>query len=187
MASKNTKNTADGDILIINELSKHLKYSEIEKKFLIELAKKGIVAVETLLEEAISKVGKIKRSNSDGEDFVDGSDAKKVTVTINDAVTGDRCVRIGNISNKNGILRVLVAEPMTSEIFYFKIPNDEIKGKDNIKIAFHREGGIQNKIIDKLYVPKTNFWGEQLMIRPKSFNERAWLLYRVDSFKELCC
>ena len=65
MASKNTPNVVKGDIMIISELSKHLKYSASERKFLIRLAKKGVVAVESMLEEAIAKVGKIKRSQAD--------------------------------------------------------------------------------------------------------------------------
>ena len=184
VASKNTQNVADGDVLIINELSEYLKYTDVQTKFLVDLAKKGIIAVETLLEEAISKVGKIKRSNKDGEDFVDGSDAKKAVVTLKDANTGERAASIGNVGNKKGILRVLVSEPMTEQLFFFKIPNREIKGKNSIKISFSREGGMQDKIRRTLILNST--LDKKTKIKPKSFSERAWLMYRVHSFKELC-
>ena len=182
MASKNTENTIAGDILIINELSKHLKYSQVEKQFLIRLAKQGIVAVESLLEQSISKVGRIKRCLKDGQDFEDGSDAKKTTVGLISVDTGARGCTVGNVSSKNGILRIIAAEPMTSEIFYFKIPNHEIIGKINIKITFDKEGGVPRKILNK--VLSKNFFDE--VIIPKTFNERAWVMYRVENFKELC-
>lgn len=185
MASKNTQNVADGDVLIINELSEYLKYNDVQRKFLIDLAKKGIIAVETLLEEAISKVGKIKRSNKDGEDFVDGSDAKKAVVSLNDVNSGTRAAFIGNVANKKGILRVLVSEPMTGELFFFKIPNREIKGKGNIKIGFSKEGGMQSKVAYKM-MPEYNILGKKVKFKPKSFSEKVWLMYRVSSFKELC-
>lgn len=188
MASKVTENSVEGDILIIKELSKHLQYTPEKMKMMIEESYHGTIAVESLLERAIATVGKLQRSNEDGQDFIDGSDAKKATVTINDAKTGDRAVRIENVANKNGILRVMIAEPMTGELFYFKIPNHEIKGKSNIKIAFSRTGGIQEKIINKIETYKflKESIGGNIKFNPKFFNERAWLFYRVDSFEELC-
>lgn len=183
MAAKTTKNAIEGDLLIIKELAKQLNYSDEELNFTIKNAQHGIIAVESLLEYAISMVGNVQRCNKDGQDFVDGSDAKKATVTINDSATGDRAVRIENIANKNGILRVMVAEPMTGEIFYFKIPNHEIRGKKNIKIAFSKDGGIQSKV-QKKFLFKEIFDADFDL---KSFNERAWLKYRVNSFEELCC
>jgi hypothetical protein len=186
MASKNTKNTALGDILIINELAKHLKFSEEEKKFTIKLAKKGIIAVETLLEESISKVGKIKRSNEDGEDFIDGSDAKKCIVSNNDSKTDSKSVTISNVNGKKGILRVLVADPNTKQLYYFKIPNRELKNKHNgIKIMFSKNGGMPEHL-KKKSIPTVNIWGEKNIKVPDTFSARCWLTFRVNSFKELC-
>jgi len=77
MASKISNAIIKGDKLIIAELGKHLRYSKDDINTLIKASKKGIIAVETLVEEAISKVAKVKRSSKDGEDFVNGWDAKK--------------------------------------------------------------------------------------------------------------
>lgn len=186
MASKNTKNTALGDILIIKELSKHLKFSEEQTKFTIKLAKKGIIAVESLLEESISKIGKIQRSNEDGEDFVDGSDAKKCIVSNNDSKTDSKSVTISNVMGKKGILRVLIADPNTNKLFFFKIPNKELKNKNHgIKIMFSKNGGMPEHLVKKS-IPTINIWGERKIKVPDTFSARCWLLYRVDTFKELC-
>ena len=172
MASKNTPNVVAGDIMIINELSKHLKYSPTERKFLVRLAKKGIVAVESLLEEAISKVGKVKRSHKDGEDFENGNDAKKAIV--NDRSHGpirshSREAGIGNLRCKRGTLLVMMAEPKNNELFYFAIPYEEYKNQASIVFQFSKNGG-----------ENTHFNGTT------SQSWRIWNLYRCKSFKELC-
>jgi|FreactTroBogLake_1042271.scaffolds.fasta_scaffold26124_2 hypothetical protein len=187
MASTNTYNVIDGDIILIKELTKQLKYTPGKTKDLINYAKKGIVAVESLLEEAISVVGGLKRSIENYEDFSDGSDAKKCTVTYNDVITGSRSITIGNVSLKRGCLRVMAADPFTGQVFYFKIPNKEVIGKHNLKINFSNRGGIPDKIKDKLLQSKgVNLWGEKIKVEANNFNERAWLIYRVNTFKELC-
>lgn len=168
MASKVTDNVVSGDILIIKELAKHLKYTLAERRFMIRLAKKGAIAVESLLEEAISKVGKIERCNKNGQDFKDKSDAKKSTVTVKDAKTGFRAANICNVKDKNGALRVMVSDPITSELYYFIIPNHELKNKPSIKIMFGRENGMSDRA------------------NVSSFSGRCWLNYQVKSFKELC-
>jgi hypothetical protein len=178
MASKVTDNVVAGDILIIEELAKHLKYSQEERKFMIRLAKKGVIAVESLLEEAISKVGKIERYIEDGEDFKDKSDAKKAIVGINDIKTGTRIATIGNVSGKKGKLRIMIAEPLTQKLYYFIVPNEEVKGKHNIKVPFSKTGGITDKMLLKM--------NQKNYVMSDNFSERIWLKYRVNSFKELC-
>lgn len=172
MASTNTKNVIDGDLIFIEKLSKHHKFTKTERNLLVDLTKNGIVAVETLLEETISLVGRIRRSNTPGEDFIDGSDAKKGIVTLNDAKTGSRAATIGNVKNKRGVLRICIADPLTKELYYFLIPNSEIGHKTHLKIFFDKDGGMPKKM--------TKISG------PNSFSSRAWLEYRVDSFYEFC-
>lgn len=168
MASKNTENTIAGDKLIIEELSNHLEYTKKERKFLLELSFNGAIAVETMLEYAISVVGDIPRSNADGEDFVDGSDAKKATVYN----TGkSRTCWVGNVK-KNGILRVMVADAVANEIFYFKIPQWVVgmfnNRRDFLSFTFNPKGGMP----DKLHVGKASYI--------------IWTDCRVNTFKELC-
>jgi len=172
MASKNTPNVVKGDIMIISELAKHLKYSASERKFLIRLAKKGVVAVESMLEEAIAKVGKIERSHADGEDFINGDDAKKAIVNsrFHGPLRGhSREASIANLSRKRGNLLVMIAEPENNELFYFKIPPHEYKNKKAITFQFSKNGGMNTK-----FMKGTN-----------SQSWRIWHQYRVMSFKEL--
>jgi hypothetical protein len=173
MASKVTDNVVAGDILIIKELSKHLKYSQEERKFMIRLAKKGAIAVETLLEEAISKIGKIERCIQDGQDFKDKSDAKKGIVHFHshgaNYSTVNRECNIGNVIAKNGKLRIMIADNLTDELFYFVVPKPAYKGRKNLNIIFNMRGGAPE-----------SFKGN------KSFNYAMWNKYRVNSFKEMC-
>ena len=171
MASTNTPNIVKGDIMIIDELTKHLKYNVEERKFLKRMAKKGIVAVETMLEEAISKVGKVKRSNKQGEDFVNGADAKKAIVNFRShgpIRSHSREAAVCNLKNKRGKLQVMIAEPESGELFYFIIPYREYKDQNSIVIQFNKNGG-----------ENTNFNGT------KSQSWRIWNQYRVKTFREL--
>jgi hypothetical protein len=168
MASQLTENSIAGDIILTRELCKQLKYSAEKTKTILNLTKQGIIAVEILLETAIAKVGKIKRNSTKGMDFEDGTDAKKSTVTINDSKTGRYSISILGIKNKVGALRVAAASPLSNEIYYFIIPNKELKNKSSIKIMFNKDGGpTQSNQIN-------------------SFSHKCWNQYRVKTFKELC-
>ena len=173
-----TVNGVAGDMLIAKELSKHLKYTKTERMFIERLIKKGAISVESLLEETISKVGKIKRSIEDGEDFKDKSDAKKSIVSINDIKTDTRVATIANVANKKGKLRIMVAEPLTQKLYYFIVPNKEVRGKHNIKIRFTKTGHIPERMLQKI--------NQKNYKLSDNFSERVWLKYRVNSFKELC-
>ena len=169
MASKFSDAIVKGDALIINKLSKYLRYNEDEIKTLIKVSKKGIIAVETLVEEAISKVAKVKRSNKAGEDFVNGWDAKKGTVNWHGAGSNDprRKCSIGT-KNKTGDLICVIADPIANEVFYFKIPHEEYCNFPQIKITFANEGG------------------EPSGLREGSFSWKMWNLYRKKTFRQLC-
>lgn len=167
MASKVTDNVKAGDIQLVKELAKQLRYSKTRTRFCIDDCKHGVLAVESLLEKAISIKGKLERSIIDGQDFIDTSDAKKVIVTNNGGDYNTRVACIGGVAKKNGVLRVMVADPVSKQNYYFIIPQKECIGKKNLRITFSKFGG-QPKTI-------TN-----------SFSSRAWLLYQVNTFKELC-
>jgi hypothetical protein len=178
MASVLTDNTVDGDILIIQELCKQLRYSKQKTKFFVDAAKHGVIAVETFLEQAIAKVGGLTRTNKNGRDFTDGSDAKKGTVyTHTHGLNGQvdrnvtRNVTIGNLKNKRGILRVVVADPWTQELFYFKVPHSAYADKKKIDLTFSMEG--QPEVIKYRCGNLTLSW-------------KMWNKYRVNTFNELC-
>ena len=169
MASKISNAIIDGDALIITKLSKYLRYSKDEIKTLVKASKKGIIAVETLVEEAISKVAKVKRSSIDGEDFVNGWDAKKGTVNWHGAGSKSpiRKCSIGT-KNKTGDLVCVIADPIANEIFYFKIPKSEYCDFPQVKITFSDTGGMPSSL------------------REGGFSWKMWNLYRKKSFRELC-
>jgi len=179
MASKNTINTVDGDTLIINALAKQLRYDKTKTKTMLELAKHGVIAVETFVELAISKVGKLERSNVDGQDFVDGSDAKKGTVHTHSHGKKTHLTRecvISNLKNKNGALRVVIADPFVKDVFYFKIPHEEIKGRKQINFIFNFFGGKPEKFNNPSFSSNED----------TTLSWRLWNEYRVNTFKELC-
>ena len=168
MASTLTDNGIKGDILIIKELCKNLKFSKQKTNFYIDAAKHGVIAVESLLEQAIAKVGRLERCNKDGQDFKDGSDAKKAIFSPNLEVT------IKNLKNKKGLLRIMIANPSPwagifreEKLYYFKVPHSAYADKQSINIRFNSSNyKYKNNQI-------TRTW-------------KIWNKYRVYSFKELC-
>jgi hypothetical protein len=168
MASKITDNTIAGDILIVTELCKQLKFTPQETGTILKLTKMGAIATESLLEEAISKVGKLKRTTENGMDFTDQSDAKKCIVSKNDNKTRTQAITISNIRNKKGSLRIMAAAANSNKLYYFIIPNFEIGNKPNMKIMFDHNG-----------YPSGNS-------KKDSFSYRCWNEYQVKTFKQLC-
>jgi hypothetical protein len=171
MASTLTDNGIKGDILIIKELCKNLKFSKQKTNLYIDAAKHGVIAVESLLEQAIAKVGQLERCNKDGRDFKDGSDAKKAIVGPNLEVT------IKNLKNKKGILRIMIANPQPAgypdneQLYYFRVPYSLYAGKGGLKIRFNIFSGCDDTKYRNGEVTMT--W-------------QLWNKYRVYSFKELC-
>jgi predicted GIY-YIG superfamily endonuclease len=178
LASINTENSVSGDVLILTELMKHLRIPKKNRPLLLEIASWGGLAVETFLEQAISKISKVKRSNTHGEDFVNGWEAKKCTVIYHTHGTKNSTINreatIKNIHKKHGDVLIVVADSLSNELFYFKIPAEEIKGRKSITITCDTKGGAL-KCFRSVNGSVEN-----------SFSWRLWNLYRKSSFKELC-
>lgn len=162
MASITTDNSIRGDRLIVRELCRQLRYKSKKTNEMLSLVNHGIIAVESLLEYAISRVGKLERSTRDGEDFVDGSDAKKCIINSENSRAKQRTVNVCNLQNKRGKLRIMVADTDSSEIYMFVVPYKEYRGNRAMKII------ISNNT------------------RSNSRNSRIWNQYRVYSFREFC-
>ena len=175
MASIFTENAVKGDILIIQELCKQLRYSKQKTKFFVDAANHGVIAVETFLEQAIAKVGGLTRTNKNGRDFTDGSDAKKATILIHDVSDGynnlKRSATIANLKNKRGILRIMIADPIYEKLYYFKVPRSLYMGKVTLTFTFSLQG--ETKIQRYRDGKETTTW-------------KLWNKYRVMTFKELC-
>jgi hypothetical protein len=172
MASKYNTEQFKADAILLNKIYRFAGYCKKDLPTLLKAVKHGDLAMESVVENAISKIGKLKRVDIVGMDFDDGSDAKKVTV-CNQGTTKAPC-RGAQFSTKNkkGILRVVVVDPITEEVFYFKIPPNFYIGSTQkrrevaLRINFSNTGGPPN--LDKARLKET-----------------CWD-HRVKSFKQLC-
>jgi len=135
--------------LLFYEALKHYAFEKITKKinehnkFLIS---HGVIQIETLLELAISRAGKLKRDATHGRDFSDKSDAKKVTSSwrMNDIKRGSwtNSYTVSNIHTKQGALRIMGYNRIANRFDYYVIPKrayKHLKGKrlDIILDAFN--------------------------------------------------
>ena len=183
MSTNHSEQTAESDILAIEYLW-HKMSSNAKAGVTVEqakkLAKNGLVSVSNILEQAILDNNKsLKKSNKDGEDYTDGSDAKYMTararghgttkygkkVVNNAAVLSPSSVR-----NKKGSLRVFIThiDDKTNKVNYrmFLLPYPEwtkIMPKGGIDFCFSSKTGD---------------------LAPRSI--KRWGKFEVKTFKELC-
>lgn len=165
MATTLSENCQKGDHLIFDEIINHA-YDNITKDthtVLKRMVDDGVLQIETLVEQAISKTGNLERQSVEGRDFVDGSDAKKaITQWLPEPTKNSyrRVATISNIKDKHGILRIVVSETETETVYYFAVPRYEYAGLQSIRIYFNWDG-----------TPKLN---------------GKWFKYRCKSFKDMC-
>lgn len=145
MATCLTENSIAGDMLVFDDIINHAYegYEKMDPAVLLrKMVNDGVLQIETLFEKSISVAGKLARDCTTGRDFVDGSDAKKCTTQWL-RETGAKTRRVGtvtNIAGKHGNLRVIVAETLTSKIYYFNIPKNAYDGLNSIRIYFNEDG-----------------------------------------------
>lgn len=127
----------------------------IRKEFLLS----GEIQIETMLENAIERVGGPEKKSAFGMDFVDGSDAKKSCVrtrahgkNYDGSVTG--------VANKVGSLRVMMYERKQNRFYFFVIPNEAYCGMKYVEIPFTLDGEPKRK---------NRFWNYEV----QSFEEMA--------------
>lgn len=173
MASKYSKDTFKADEILLNHIYSHAGYTKRDLPVLIKAVRRGDLAMESLVENAIARVGKLKRVNVAGMDYSDGSDSKKVTV-VNQG-TRLKPIRGANIltKNKKGVLRIVVVDALSKEVFYFRIPPEFYVGQKQkrretaIRILFAKEGGKPD-------------------IRSTSTTSKEIWSYEVPTFTKLC-
>lgn len=174
MASRYSEELFKSDEILLNAIYTFAGYNKNHLPALRKAVLQGDLAMESVVENAIARIGKIDRVNVKGMDFSDGSDAKKVTVANQGTIADPRRGAGFSTKNKKGILRVVVVDPMVSEVFYFKIPPEFYIGLDQarrevaLRIPFSKDGGI-----------------------PKRFpvhasTSKALWSFRVNTFKDLC-
>jgi hypothetical protein len=180
MSTNHSENTTISDQAAIQELWKKLDRKSTGGVTLEQakiLAKWGGISVSNLLEQAILVNNKkLKKSNNDGEDYTDGSDAKYMTARArghgkNGKAKNNAAVLSPDaLKNKHGKLRIFIThlDERRDKINYrmFLIPLHEWKTR-------MLKGGV-----DFAFSPKT---GD---LAPRSF--KRWGDFEVKSFKDLC-
>jgi hypothetical protein len=168
MATGLTENSIAGDNIIFDDLIGKA-YRNAKNADPIELLRRmvndGVIQMDALFEKAISMVGKHTRDSAMGRDFADGSDAKKaITRWSYDSRCPNakmrRVAMIQKIKNKKGLLRIIVAETLTNEVYYFKVPYDAYKDMTAFYIYFNEDG-----------TPKYN--GKSWQYQCKNFTEMS--------------
>lgn len=173
MASKYSKEQFIADKILLEKIYKFAGYKKEHLPALTKAVKQGDLAMESMVENAISRIGKLERTNQTGMDFTDGSDAKKVTVVNQGTIKSPLRGAGFSSKNKKGILRVVVVDPLVEEVFYFKIPPAFYLGQEQkrreigLRILFSKEGG------------KPNF-------KLRSITAQEMWSFQVRSFKDLC-
>ena len=123
-----TLDNVEEDLLFYNELKQYAfgALDQIIDNHHKELITHGILQIDQILELAISKVGNIARHSTVGRDFVDGSDAKKVTSNFrnNNKSKGiwTNSYKVQNIHTKTGKLRIMGYNRVLSKFNYYVIP-----------------------------------------------------------------
>lgn len=142
--------------------------TKTEHKFAKKLVDDGVIAIETLLEVAVSVVGKLERDSSHGKDFKNGDDVKKTTVRT--SCRGQRySANVSRVHTKVGDIRVMCYERIQDKFYYFIFPNasfQHIPSSSNIEIPFESDGTPRR--FPKSSLAKMNWWN-----------------YEVDSFEEM--
>lgn len=151
MASKYSQEQFKADEILLEKIYHFAGYKKEHLPILKKAVRQGDIAMESMVENAISRVGKLERTNQTGMDFTDGSDAKKVTV-VNQGTIKDPNRGAGFSSkNKKGVLRVVVVDPMVNEVFYFRIPPEFYIGVEQkrretaLRIRFSKNGGMPER------------------------------------------
>jgi hypothetical protein len=180
MAANHTAYSAITDGLAVDYLWGYLKKNGgVTKKQAIELAKTGLMSVSNLLEQVIADNSKLKRSNEDGEDFNDHSDAKYMRArSINHSKYKGKDVQRtwcslspSSVRNKTGALRVFITymDENLNKIGYrmFVLPYPLWKKrmtKSGIVFTFSSKDGSLTKSCDKR-------WGEFEVHTIKEFSK----------------
>lgn len=163
MASKFSAATFRADEILLEKIYRFAGYTKDHLPTLKRAVKQGDLAMESVVENAIARVGKFKRVDKQGMDFDDGSDAKKVTVVNQGTIKNPNRGAGFSTKNKKGVLRVVVVDPVTKEVYYFRIPPEFYIGVDQkrretaLRINFSNDGGPPKRLKTYQYVSAWDF------------------------------
>lgn len=171
MASKFSEDTYRADEILLEQIYKYAGYQESDLDILKKAVKQGDLAMESMVENAIAKVGNLERVDLKGMDFNDGSDAKKVTVVNQGTVRKPNRGAGFSTKNKTGVLRVVCVDTLVKEVFYFKIPPEFYIGakqkrrEKGLRIRFNMNGGMPDNF------DRSTTTGELWAFRVQTFEE----------------
>jgi hypothetical protein len=132
-AASRVINTTKKNILIMKEIIFQYHPDYISNKTLQEygLKEPDNANVPRLVEQSLAAIGGYTFIDANGYDFSDFSDSKTTTVA-----EYDRAMRIGNVQNKIGALRITTYNPHNNTLSYFFMPKpavDEFKENNGTK------------------------------------------------------
>lgn len=167
--SSSMRDTYRKEELIYEEILQHYHpiISKLNYDLGFKLASQNCLNVSSLVEETISFVGNIPRSNQHGEDHIDGTDTKTASVYFQKKKRERLAWGIRNINNKQSWLRVVMFNPIPDELAYFLVPMHDILLDVN-RYKTGRASGISG-----VYNAQADSY--------KGIDK-----YRVKSFKEIC-
>lgn len=118
---------------------------------------KGDIAIESLLETAISVSNGIIKESAAGYDFLNkngtpGGDAKKATAFLNPNRPRREAV-VSDFQNKIGNLYICVFEPYLEKFYFFNVPPSRYKGSKTLSIYFEKDGTPRRNQIRYDYDP----------------------------------
>ena len=157
MASKYSIDSFKADEILLKHIHSHAGYNKTELPTLVKAVRRGDLDMGSFVENAIARTGKLKRVNITGMDFEDGSDSKKVTVVNQGTKLKPILGASFSTKNKKGVLRVVVVEPMTEDVYYFKIPPEFYVGVEQkyrelmLRIHFSKQGGKPDSCRNKIW------------------------------------
>ena len=116
-------NTAKKNMLIMKEVIflYHPDFLTNDELRTYGLQKPDSFNVPRLVEESLAAVGGYTFVDANGYDFSDYSDSKTATVA-----DYDRAMRIGNVQNKIGALRITTYNPHNDTLAYFFMPKSAV-------------------------------------------------------------
>jgi hypothetical protein len=128
------------------------------KSFIKEnMIPKGDIAIESLLETAISVSNGIVKESSAGYDFLNkdgtpGGDAKKATAFLNRNRPRREAV-VKDFGNKIGNLYICVFEPHLEQFYFFNVPYSRYKNSKSLSIYFEKDGTPRRRQLRYDYDP----------------------------------
>ena len=167
--SSSMRDTYRKEELIYEEILQHYHpiISKLSYDLGFKLASQNCLNSSSLVEDAISFVGNIPRSNRYGEDHIDGTDTKTASVYWRNKKHEKLTWAIRNVFNKYSWLRVVMFNPIHDELAYFLIPMHDW----HLEVTSYKTG--KSSGITRTYnAQKDSYSGIDK--------------YRVKSFKEIC-